>query len=71
MGVTEQIDSMKSIGVYYWYVKIPQWRYMDHVLKDIAFYVQKHIAPRICESRLYFQRTGVTAVLHQAIDIWN
>ena len=30
--------------VYYWYVKIPQRRYMEHGLKDVAFYVQKHIA---------------------------
>ena len=34
------------MGAYYWYIKIPQWRYMDHGLKDIAFYVKKQIAPR-------------------------
>ena len=32
------------MGAYCWYVKIPQYGYMEHGLKDIAFYVQKHIA---------------------------
>ena len=32
---------MKSMGAYYWYVKIPQCGYR---LQDIAFYVQIHIA---------------------------
>ena len=35
---------MKSVGVCYWCVKIPQCGYMEHGLKDIAFYVQKHIS---------------------------
>ena len=31
---------------YYWHAKIPQCRYVEHGLKDVAFfYVQKHIAP--------------------------
>ena len=34
------------IGAYYWYVKIPQCGYVEHGLKDIAFYVQKHITHR-------------------------
>ena len=34
---------MKSMGAYYWYVKIPQCGYMEYGLKYIAFYVQKHI----------------------------
>ena len=44
MGYYNKFDSTKSMGAYYWYVKIPQWWYMDHGLKDIAFYVQKQIA---------------------------
>ena len=32
------------MGRYYWYVKIPQFGYMGHRLKDIAFYVQKRTA---------------------------
>ena len=40
-----KIDSMKSMGVCYWCVKIPQCWYMEHGLKDIAFYFQKHITP--------------------------
>ena len=36
---------MKSLGVYYCCVKIPQCGYMEHGLKDVAFYVKKHIAP--------------------------
>ena len=36
---------MKSLGVYYWYVKMP-WRWcVEHELQYITFYVQKHIAP--------------------------
>ena len=31
------------MGAYYWYVKIPQCRYLEHGLKDVAFNVQKHI----------------------------
>ena len=36
---------MKSLGVCYWYVKIPQCEYMEHGLEYITFYVQKHMAP--------------------------
>ena len=32
---------MKSLGVYYWYVKIPQCGYMEHGLEYIMFYVKK------------------------------
>ena len=38
-----KFDSTKSLGVYYWCVKIPQCRYMENGLKYITFYVQKHI----------------------------
>ena len=42
---------MKYVGAYYWYVKIPQCRYMENGLKDIAFYAQKHITPnRVCHN---------------------
>ena len=34
-------------GGYNWYVKMPQCAYMEHGLKSIAFYVQKHIVPRV------------------------
>ena len=40
-----KFDSTKSLGVYYCYVKIPHRGYMEHGLKDVAFHVQKHIAP--------------------------
>ena len=35
------------LGVYFWYVKIPQCGYMSHGLEYmyVTFYVQKHIAP--------------------------
>ena len=36
---------MKSLRVCYWYVKMPQWGYVEHRLECIKFYVQKHIAP--------------------------
>ena len=35
---------MKFFGVYYWYVKMPRYRYVEHGLKYFSFYVQKHIA---------------------------
>ena len=35
---------MKSLGVYYWYVKIPRCGYVEHGLEYFTFYVQKHIA---------------------------
>ena len=38
-----QFDSPKSLGVCYWYVKIPHCGYMDHELKHISFYVQKRV----------------------------
>ena len=38
-----EFDSTKSLGVRYRYIKIPQCGLMEHGLKDIAFYVQKHI----------------------------
>ena len=40
-----KFDSTKSLGVLYRCVKIPQCGYMEYALKDIAFYVQKHITP--------------------------
>ena len=42
---------MKSMGSYYWYVKIPQCRYMEYGSKDIALYVQKHMKLRaVCQN---------------------
>ena len=38
-----KFDSPKSLGVCYWCVKIPQCGYVEHGLKHISFYVQKHI----------------------------
>ena len=35
---------MKSLGVYYWYVKMPRCGYVEHGLEYFSFYVQKHIA---------------------------
>ena len=39
-----KFDSTKSLGVSYWCVEIPQYKYMEHGLKHITFYVQKYIA---------------------------
>ena len=47
MGVLEPIWTYEIYGGYYWYVKIAQCRYMEHTLKDIVFYVEKHIASRV------------------------
>ena len=42
-GYYNKFDSTKSLGMYYWNVKIPaQCGYMERRLKHITFYVQKH-----------------------------
>ena len=41
--IISKFDSTESIGAYNCYVKIPQCKYMEHGLKDIASYGQKHI----------------------------
>ena len=41
-GSHHKFDCTKSLGVYYWCVKI-RFGYLDHGLRYIAFYVQKHI----------------------------
>ena len=38
---------MKSLRVYYWYVKMPRFGYVEHGLKYFLFYDQKHIAPLV------------------------
>ena len=35
---------MKSLGVFYWYVAMPQFGCVEHGIWYITFYVQKHIA---------------------------
>ena len=35
---------MKSLGICYWCVKIPQGGDMEHALEYITFYVKKHMA---------------------------
>ena len=34
---------MKSLGVYYWYIKMPRSGYVEHGLDYFSFYVQKHL----------------------------
>ena len=34
-----KFDNMKSFGVYYWYVTMPQYGYMNHGLEYTTFYV--------------------------------
>ena len=36
---------MKSLGVCYWYVKMPWCGCVEHGLEYSTFYVQKHMAP--------------------------
>ena len=42
--VLKQIWPYEIIGVFNWCVKMPQCVYVEHELKYITFYVQKHIA---------------------------
>ena len=44
-GYYNKFDSMKSLGVYYWYVKMPRCGCVEHGLECITFYVKKYIAP--------------------------
>ena len=43
-GYYNKFDSMKSLGIYYWYVKMPRCGCLEHGLEYLSFYVQKHIA---------------------------
>ena len=69
---------MVSLGVFYWYVKMPRCEYVEHGLEYFKFYVQKHIAhmavcsgppsgsrwaARISESRLLPQGTYLNDIL--------
>ena len=38
-----KFDSMKSIGVYYWYVKMSRCGYVEHGLDYFSFHVKKNI----------------------------
>ena len=40
MGYYNKFDSMKSFGVYYWYVKMPRCGCVQHGSEYITFYVQ-------------------------------
>ena len=39
-GRYNKLDSMKSLGVYYWYVKMPPCGCVEHGLEYITFYVE-------------------------------
>ena len=39
---------MNSLGVYYWYVKMPRWGCVEHGLEYIAFYVQSYAHLKAC-----------------------
>ena len=39
-----RLNFQKSLGAYYWYVKMPRCGCDEHRLEYITFYVQKHIA---------------------------
>ena len=53
---------MKSLGVYYWYVKMPRWGCVEHGLKYIMFYVKKHIAHLVACSGTLLVRVGPLGV---------
>ena len=38
MGYYNKLNFTKSLGVYYWYVKMPQCGYMEHRLKDVVMF---------------------------------
>ena len=44
LGRYNKFDFMKSLGIYYRYVKMPLCGYKEHGLEYFSFYVQKHIA---------------------------
>ena len=43
-GYNNKFDFTKSLGVYYWSVKMPRCGCVEHGLEYIMFYVEKHIA---------------------------
>ena len=48
-GYCDKFDFMKSLGVYYWYVKMPRCGCVEHGLENIMFYVKKYIQrPFLC-----------------------
>ena len=49
---------MKSLGVYYWYVKMPQCGCVEHGLEYITFYVEKHIEYKAACSGPLLVRNG-------------
>ena len=60
---------MKSLGAYYWYVRMLQCMYMDHGLEYIMFYVKKTEAPlAICYNPLLDRDRplGVPAIVRLA-----
>ena len=60
---------MKSLGVYYCCVKIPQWGCMEHGLKYITFNVQKHIAPPPLCHNIWWSLGDHWTILSPQLDI--
>ena len=46
-GFYNKFESMKSLGLCYWYVKMPRCGCVEYGLEYITFYVQKHITPLV------------------------
>ena len=58
--------TMKSLGVYYWDVKMLRCGYVEHGLEYLSFYVQKHIAHLAACSGTPLVRNGPPAFLKLA-----
>ena len=66
-GCYNKFAFTKSLGVCHWCVKIPQYGYMEHGLKHIKFYVQKHI---VSLAMCIFPRKFATS-RHERPHLWN
>ena len=71
MWYYNKFESKKSVGVCYWCVKIPQCNYMEHELKHIPFYVQKHIsALATCYNRRLIHDKPLGALASMTLVYW-
>ena len=69
MGYYNKFDFIKSLGVYYWYVKMPRWGCVEHRKLNITFHVQEYIAHlAACSGHLLVRDgpLGVTAFVKLA-----
>ena len=66
-GIIKNLTPWNPWGVFYWYVKMPRFGGVEHGLKYVMFYVQKHIAYLAACSGPHWFMTGIKGSPH----LWN